>query len=138
MPFRTRASAPSEVASSALAAATHALSVCAEAISVLDARVAFLESALSAAHGLHLAANPRPIAVVQEARSHVSTATAANMLGLAPSTLRRWAKQTISPLSPVREKGRLMWPVVAIRKHVADVGNPQSRNRTRTSTNRAP
>ena len=51
-----------------------------------------------------------------EMRSHVDTKTAADLLGRAPQTLRKWACYEDGPLRPARVNGRLAWAVEDIRR----------------------
>jgi hypothetical protein len=113
------------VAASALAAAADALHLCASAINALDARMTFLEVALTAT-----TVRPEVLAAVQpvmatmpdidlETRSHVDTATAARWLNRRPQTLRKWACYEDGPLRPSRLQGRLKWAVADIRAALA-------------------
>lgn len=115
MPLKNHPSAASDVASAALTAASRALSVCADAIGVLDARVAFLEHVLESTQRPAPATSPKLLELARESRSHVDTATAARLLHISPTTLRRWAAQNKGPITPLRERGRWTWPVAAIR-----------------------
>jgi hypothetical protein len=54
--------------------------------------------------------------ICAETRSHVATNTAANLLGRAPQTLRKWACYDDGPLRPLRVNGRLAWSVADIRR----------------------
>ena len=58
-----------------------------------------------------------------ETRTVIDTATAAQHLNRQPQTLRVWARDTGSPLRPVRIHGRLAWPVADIRRLLIEGGN---------------
>jgi hypothetical protein len=118
-------STPANIAASALAAAADALHICASAINALDARMTFLEAALTAA-----TVRPEVLAAAQpvlatmpdidlETRSYVDTATAARWLNRRPQTLRKWACYEDGPLRPSRLQGRLKWAVADIRAALA-------------------
>ena len=55
--------------------------------------------------------------LAQETRANVSTREAAHHLGRSPATLHAWScGARTAPLKPVREGGRLAWPVAEIRR----------------------
>jgi hypothetical protein len=62
---------------------------------------------------------PNFVPLEREARSHVDTRCAAYHLGRKPQTLRVWASTEQGPLQPIRIRGRLAWPVSAIRRLLA-------------------
>jgi hypothetical protein len=51
---------------------------------------------------------------------HIPTAQAAVYLGREPDTLRKWQyAKTEAPITPVRVRGRLMWPTADVRRLLA-------------------
>lgn len=53
----------------------------------------------------------------QETRENVSTREAAHHLGRSKATLHAWSCGVrTAPIQPVREGGRLAWPVVGIKR----------------------
>lgn len=112
-----KGSTASEVAASALGAATHALGVCASALDALDARVAGLERALEARTAPGAPASLMALALEFAGHggyAYVDTDTAARWLGIPPQTLRGWARRGKAPLTPLRHQRRLVWPVAEL------------------------
>lgn len=58
----------------------------------------------------------RFVALAEETRTAVDTATAAFHLHRQPQTLRVWASRENGPIRPIRINGRLAWPVAALQK----------------------
>lgn len=59
----------------------------------------------------------KPIPLMQEARSHLTTAEAAHHLNRTKQTLQLWACGARNgPVTPIRINGRLAWPVGEIKK----------------------
>jgi hypothetical protein len=55
------------------------------------------------------------VSLTEEVRSAVPTGEAAIHLSRTPETLRQWASKG-GPIQPVRVRGRLLWPVVELRR----------------------
>ena len=62
-------------------------------------------------------------AIDTETRSHVETACAAFHLNRRPQTMRVWATYETGAIRPVRIKGRLAWPVEAIKRLLSGGAN---------------
>lgn len=55
--------------------------------------------------------------LIQEKRTHLTTAEAAYHLNRSQQTLRLWAcRDGTGPIRPVRVNGRLAWPVAELRR----------------------
>lgn len=68
---------------------------------------------------------PPALAALANGRHSLPTNEAAYAINLRPQTLRRWACLGDGPIRPVRQFGRLGWPVSELAKLlVGDFANP--------------
>lgn len=68
---------------------------------------------------------PPSLANLASGRDFLSTDEAAHVLNRRPQTLRRWACLGDGPIRPIRQFGRLGWPVTELAKMLAgDFADP--------------